>query len=77
MFGSVSGRPTSIEDIKNDAAERNRLSNNGNSREIASIQYVAGQVGVDRANELAEAATISSYTVESAQDIRVYLRYRF
>jgi len=77
MFGSLSGTPYSIDEIKSENNEWNRLSNNGDPTNIATIQSVAGLVGADKATKLSQSAVIAPNLVESAQDVRVYLRYKF
>ena len=79
MFGNYAGREDSIGEIKDKSNQWDHLSGGADPTSIVAINDVASQLGGDtvKANDLAIAANMTPYIVESAQDFRFYLRYRF
>ncbi len=81
FFGNFSGNATKISDIKAGAGRFDQMAQAG----VIQHQDQAGIIGdlmgagltQDQAQEVLMAKGMSSQVVESAQDLRFYLRYRF
>jgi len=89
FFGNYSGASMKIDDIKGGAAAFSALGGqvdgNGNVS-LASLQTVGQNLGASgvppaqipgAVEQLTQAAAFSHQVVESADDLRIYLRYRF
>ena len=83
FFGNTSGGSMKIDDVKEGAVMWQQL---GGTQDPASAQTVVGNLmqsgmtqeqAIGAATQMGMAANMSSQIVESAQDFRLYLRYRF
>jgi len=77
FFGNFSGATNDIDDLKAGAAAWASLPGDLDPTSAADIQTAAGIVGEENAMALAGAAQFLPNVVETAEDFRFYIRYRF